>query len=223
MPTNSLSQKKRSITLPVKWGISALSVVVGSMLVYTYHNYLPPNFTGFLLDKKEIFYAHYAYYFYAHIFGAAIALFSGIVQVLSAAYGKYRLHRWAGKAYSWSVLLLAGPSGLLMGFFAIGGNVGIVNFVILSGLWWFTTLMGWLHIKKGNTPAHRKWMYRSFILAVSAVFLRIYTFLFFGLMDWTTDGSYLLASILSWLPNLLLLELYLLYQERQTKQTTPLF
>ncbi len=198
-----------NIVQRARWPLSILLVFIGLLIVSTYPKFIPPTFEGFLFDKQQVFYSYYVYVFYAHLFAAAIALFSAVVQVLSAAHNKMRIHRLVGKVYIAVVLLAAAPSGFVMAFHAIGGRLGVLNFVVLSCLWWVTSFIGWRRVVTGNVSAHRRWMYRSFVLAASAVFLRIYSYIFFGVVDWVTDEAYLMASILSWLPNLILLELYL--------------
>lgn len=196
--------------------VLSVLVLVGVLIVIGYRNYIPPSFKGFLIDKREVFYQYYAYAFYMHIIAAPVALFSGVVQVVSAGYAKWKLHKLAGKIYLWAVLALAAPGGLVMAFKAIGGWPGTLNFMVLSSLWWVFTYKGWQLIKKGDTTAHKKWMYRSYVLAASAVFLRINSFVLYGLVEWDTTVAYLWASLLSWLPNWLLLELYFVRVNKKT-------
>ena len=161
---------------------------------------------SFFTNSFYIFF-FYKFFLYAHIIGAPITLFTGLIQFV---FKKSKLHPAFGKAYILSVLILAAPSGLIMSFFAKGGFLGILNFSILSILWWIFSYKAYTFIKNGNVKRHKEMMIRSFILANSAVGLRLLGYINHEFQLFDINYSYLIISWLSWLPAYLSYEIILI-------------
>ncbi|NMM47322.1 DUF2306 domain-containing protein [Marinigracilibium pacificum] len=158
-------------------------------------DYINPDFTsGFLSDKAEVFH-YYKYAFYTHIIFATTAIILGYIQVLCPV---TKIHRWLGTSYVSIVIFLAAPSGLFMAFFAIGGSISTINFISLSILWAFSTLKTYNSIKNTNKQNHKFWAICSFILANSAIFLRVLSFINNQLQIIPGKSGYVVISILSW-------------------------
>jgi len=190
--------RRVSITYLVLAGIICVLIVIKSA------DYLSPDFTkGFLLGKSGIF-KYYKFFLYAHILGAPIALLTGIFQFTRIS---KNWHKNIGKVYVVSVLLFAAPGGFGMALFALGGVFSIVNFVLLSCLWFYTTLNAYQKASKGAIPAHKVWITRSFILANSAVIIRLLSFANNHYYWMNQTEGYILISWLSWVPGLLIFEL----------------
>ena len=137
---------------------------------------------------------------------APIAIIAGIFQF---SFLKSRAHKAIGLIYMVSVVVFAAPSGFFMAFYAIGGFWSTINFILLSALWLFFTVKAFLHIKHQRVADHRKFMIRSFILANSAIMIRLLSFInnHYQIMDPVT--GYVIIVWLSWLPALLFYELSL--------------
>lgn len=183
-----------------------LALIIGLLIVLKSVDYLHPDFSkGFLIGKEANFH-FYRVPLYAHMLGAPLALLAGIYQF---AFTRSRLHKSTGKLYLILVLFLAAPSGLIMSFYAIGGIVSTINFALMSVLWAFFSVKAYHSIRLGKVARHRQFMSRSFILANSAILIRLFSFInnHYGLTDVTT--GYIIIAWLSWLPGLLLYELWL--------------
>ena len=189
-----------------KWVYLIFAFLVGALIVYKSRVYFAPDFSiGFLVDKEAIF-PYYKYFLYMHIIGAPLALLCGIYQFL---FTKSKIHKYTGRIYVFSVLFLAAPGGLFMSFYAIGGIIAIIAFALLASLWFYFTLMAYKKARAGDFAIHKQWMTRSFILANSAVAIRLFSFInnYYELTDPTT--GYLIISWVSWLPWLLIYEIRL--------------
>ena len=199
--------------------VMAISVAVG--ICYKSIDYLNPDFSqGFLSDKANIFYL-YRWALYAHIVGAPLAFFSGILQV---CFPKNRHHRAIGSVYVFSVLLLAAPAGLVMSFYAIGGGWGTLNFALLSVLWGGYTCKAYQVAQQNDRQQHLRFIIGSFLLTQSAILLRVFSYINNQIGFLTGAESYLLVSALSWLPSLVVYEIWwMLRKQRKAKQhvTTP--
>lgn len=183
-----------------------LAAVISLLIGVAALQYVTPDFnTGFLYLKEDIF-SYYRYFFYAHIIGGPIAFLSGLFQV---SFPRNFLHRYIGKLYMVMVIGLAAPGGFFMAFYAIGGLVNTINFMAMAGLWMWFTLQAFRHIKNGRLLQHQQWMTRSFIMANSAILIRLFSFVnnHYQVMDLTI--GYVIISFASWLPWLLIYEIRL--------------
>lgn len=142
-----------------------------------------------------------------HVAGAATALLLGPAQFVAGLRAAApRLHRWIGRSYVLGCLLGA-VAGLVLAFGSTAGPVATFGFGTLSLLWIVTNVEGWRAALQRRFADHRAWMIRSFALTFAAVTLRLYLPLFPLLGVDFVDG-YRAVSILSWVPNLILAELY---------------
>lgn len=165
---------------------------------------------SFLMIKQTEVNTHteYLYFFYAHVYTSIFVLFSGFIAVFVKPKAAFRnLHRFFGKIYVILLLLLAAPSGIYMGFYANGGILAKISFVILGILWWFTTYKAYLEIRKKNVLNHKKWMYRSYALAVSAITLRLWKVVLVYFFQPNPVDVYEIIAWLGWVPNLILTEI----------------
>ena len=165
---------------------------------------------SFLMIKQTEVNTHseYLYFFYAHVYTSIFVLFSGFIAVFVKPKAAFRnLHRFFGKIYVILLLLIAAPSGIYMGFYANGGILAKISFVILGILWWFTTYKAYLEIRKKNVLNHKKWMYRSYALAVSAITLRLWKVVLVYFFQPNPMDVYEIIAWLGWVPNLILTEI----------------
>jgi hypothetical protein len=120
--------------------------------------------------------------FYAHVLGGIVCFVAAPFlfwnRLLSRA---PKLHRWIGRMYGVAVLGWAGPTGLYLAWHAKGGVAGRGAFLLLGVLWWLSTALGVAAIVRRRVADHRRWMIRSYSLALSAVFFRIFHVGLFGL------------------------------------------
>jgi uncharacterized membrane protein len=192
-----------------------IAFLVACLIVLKAIEYLHPDFThGFLSDKKIFFDKWYKYVLYLHIFSAPLTIFSGILQFSLKRTSSF--HRLSGYVYIIAVVF-ASASGFVMSFYSIGGIISGISFFILSVLWLFFTVKAFTSIKKGNIEQHKIFMTRSFILANSAILLRIFSFLSNTYSDINPATAYVFISWFSWLPWLLLYELSVRFKKEKLK------
>ena len=189
-----------------------IAFLVASLIVVKAIEYLTPNFNNsFLSDKKLVFDQWYKYFFYLHIFAAPLTIFAGILQFSLSR--KAKLHRISGYVYMIAVLWAA-ISGFFMSFKSIGGFASGISFLILSCLWIYFTAKAFAAIKRGNFEAHKEFMTRSFILANSAILLRVFSFISNSYLDVNPLSAYLFNTWFSWLPWLLIYEFMLRFKQK---------
>lgn len=167
----------------------------------------------FLQTKQHIIHAaHYRWAFYLHISSSLLILAAGLTQF--SAYllrKKAGLHRWIGRIYTAFILLLSGPSGLVMAFYANGGSLAKASFITLSIAWWASTWVAWRMIRNGRPVEHGAWMIRSYALTLSAITLRILQYGFATLTDLDMETSYRMVAWPSWLLNWMIAEWLIAY------------
>jgi len=152
--------------------------------------------------------------FYCHIFGSSIILLAGFFQFSKKVYSNRPLHKALGKLYVFGVLFFAAPGAYVMTLFINRGKGVFASFLIQNTLWVVFTLSAFLLVKNGKIDEHVKMMRRSYALAFAAVTLRFYIWLFTVLGNGVNfENNYLIIAFLSWVPNLLLVELINRYEK----------
>lgn len=152
----------------------------------------------------------YFYIFYIHVGSSIFTLLAGFTQFNSFLLKKYPvIHKTIGIIYVYTVVLLSGPSGIYIGYYANGGITSKISFILLGILWLLFTILGIRLIQKGNLIAHKRFMLRSFALAFSAITLRLWKVILVAIFHPPPMEVYRLIAWLGWIPNLLLIEWYI--------------
>lgn len=176
--------------------------------------YIPiQNDVAFLqLKQSYIHITEWRIAFFVHVFSSLLALLAGFTQFSKwLLKNKPRLHRAMGYSYVLNILMVTGPAGLLMSFYANGGISSRIAFVLLSVLWIaFTAIALYKAIKK-DFKAHRIFMMRSYALTLSAITLRIWKVLLANYTEIPPMDRYRIIAWLGWVLNLLVAELFIYY------------
>lgn len=203
--------------------ISFYALLIGSLLFFTYLllliclQYIPVRYdVAFLVLKQyEIQFTHYKIAFFTHVFTSIFTLLFGWVQFFKFS-RKGFLHRNLGKAYIFIVLFLAGPSGLVMSFYANGNWLSKTSFIMLSLLWIYFTYQAWTKARQKEFNTHRNFMIRSYALTLSAITLRLWKWVVVSLLSPLPMDTYILVSILGWTLNLIVAEIIILKIKSKT-------
>jgi len=112
------------------------------------------------------------FWFVFHLATAISPLLLGPIQFWVWFRKRYvRWHRALGKVYIYGSLL-GGLSALYLGF-TQPYQGSIIPVIILALLWLFCTSAAWVTILRKNVEAHRLFMIRSYVLALTFISLRI--------------------------------------------------
>ncbi len=112
--------------------------------------------------------------FYGHVLGGIVCFLTGPFLLWNRLLARLpKLHRWLGRVYGVAVLGWAGPTGIYLACHAKGGAPGRAAFLLLGLLWWGSTARGVQAIVARRTAEHRRWMLRSYAVALSAVYFRM--------------------------------------------------
>lgn len=148
--------------------------------------------------------------FYTHVFSACFCLIAGFTQFSNQLRTRHpHVHRWMGYLYVIVILALSGPSGLIMSLYANGGIWSQIAFTLLTTLWILFTAKGVIEIRKGNVLNHQKFLYRSYALTLSAITLRLWKLGIAVTLQPQPMDLYRWVAWLGWIPNLILIELYI--------------
>ena len=130
-----------------------------------------------LLDRLSPIWEHYRYFKWwllPHGIAGALALFLGLSQFSDTLRQRFLgWHRWIGRIYV-SAVAVAAPLGAWIEYIKYIHSIAPLRLAIGSAgfgtVFAFTTARGFLMAKRRNIQAHRKWMTRSY--AVALVFLQ---------------------------------------------------
>lgn len=153
--------------------------------------------------------------FYIHVYSSVFVLLAGFTQFNNNILKNHtKLHKGIGRIYVYTVLFLAAPSGLYIGYYANGGFWSRTSFLLLGVLWYFFTLKGIISIKNKSVLRHKKFMLRSFALAFSAITLRLWKVIIVCFFEPNPMEVYRIIAWLGWIPNILIIEWYI-YKKSQ--------
>jgi uncharacterized membrane protein len=146
-----------------------------------------------LLDAQSPIWDHYSsfeWWLLPHGIAGALALFLGPVQFSTSLRQRLlRWHRRIGRVYVGAVAVAA-PLGAWIEYVKYRNGIGSLRLAVGSGglgtLFFLTTGIGFLMVKRRNIQAHRRWMTRSY--AVALIFLETRC----------VDQSPWLAKLLDW-------------------------
>jgi hypothetical protein len=157
--------------------------------------------------------------FFVHVFSSLLVLFAGFTQFSKKILRQRpKLHRALGYIYVTNILLVTGPAGLLMSFYANGGLSSRIGFVTLSLLWMLFTAVALYKAITKKFAAHRAFMIRSFALTLSAISLRIWKVILAAFTTIPPMDRYRIIAWLGWTLNLLIAE-WIIYQYFKKKKT----
>ena len=211
---NSASGTRRDGWLRLAWlgGLGLFSYTCWLMLEITLQYWPIQTDVAFLAIKQEyVPLLHYRIAFFVHVFSSIL--------VLAAAFSQFskRLrirhpgwHRKLGWLYVGVTVLLAGPSGLVLGVYANGGLASRIAFCLLALLWVGFTVMAMVRISQGQIRAHQRWMIRSYSLALSAITLRAWKVVLVLLFQPKPMDAYRIVAWLGWVLNLVIAEIIIL-------------
>jgi hypothetical protein len=173
--------------------------------------YLPFSADASFLQIKQTEVQEVSYYlpvFYVHVYSSVFTLLAGFVQFNRWILQNYpKFHRGVGYFYVVTVVLLSAPSGVVIGYYANGGLMSKISFMLLGTLWLLFTLKAIFHIKKRQVIKHEAFMLRSFALAFSAITLRLWKVILVYLFQPAPMDVYQIIAWLGWIPNLIFIEL----------------
>ena len=169
---------------------------------------------AFLRIKQEVIVLnHYKIAFFTHVYTSIFLMIFGAFQFSNYIQRKYiKLHRISGRIYVGILLLLSGPSGLVMSYYANGGLVAQVSFLLLSTFWMLFTFLSLYFILKKQVIKHQKFAIRGFALTLSAISLRLFKYLLVFFFEPLPMDAYRIAAWSGWTFNLLVAEIIIYYK-----------
>ena len=148
----------------------------------------------------------YIWIFYSHVYTSIFVLFTGFLAITRLRFIGQNLHAIVGKTYIALILFIAAPSGFYMGLFANGNIFAKLSFTILAILWGYSTYKAYNLARKKDFSQHKKWMWRSFALTLSALTLRMWKVILVYLFHPHPLDVYQIIAWLGWVPNILIIE-----------------
>lgn len=201
----------------VKLPILIIVIGIAFLILYSSLRYLNPSYkNGYLTGNQLPYFSVFRFGLIIHLIVAPLLILSSsILLFFKLETKKPKTHRLIGRFTIYLGVAFLIPSGLILSYYAIGGMAGQIIFFILTILTFSALLKALFEAKNKNFNNHRKWVIRFYILLTSAIWLRLN--MFFGSYFFSLGGVefYLLAALLSWVPQLLIAELFFI-----TKRST---
>lgn len=201
----------------------------GLLLILAYFSWLMAAITveyipyqtdvGFLRIKQQyIGIDHWRIAFFIHVYASFWILLAGFTQFSSWIQRRNpALHRIMGYIYVVDILAITGPAGLIMGFYANGGTLSRIAFVLLAVLWIWFTAMALVKAKQKDFRAHRYYMIRSYALTLSALTLRAWKYAITNTMHVPPMDVYRVVAWAGWVINLGVAE-WIIFRDKNRKK-----
>jgi hypothetical protein len=217
-----MSRRIAAVGKMTGFGILILLIVSLAANALSYINFNSQY--GFLKLKQDaIASGWYLPFYYSHVLIAGLILVAGVFQLHPASRKNFmKTHKVIGYFYVLGILIFAAPGALVMSLFINRGPLVLSSFFLQTVLWFYFTAMAIISIRKGDITAHKQWMWRSYALTFAAVTLRVYIFFVSWSIDLGQPVAYAILAWLSWIPNLLLVELFVCKTLLFSKQTPSL-
>jgi uncharacterized membrane protein len=180
-------------------GLTLLEIA-GNIAKYSIFGF--PKFFGPTILNAKI-------WFYLHMAGGATAILIGPLQFWKAFRLKYaQLHRRLGKMYIIGSIISV--ICLVRIFPKLGWAPTMPSQILVTTLWFLSTIAAWWTIKRKNIKAHRQFMARSYLFAFYFVAVREVDYLgktFFGFTHeddvWSANSDWF-----TWVVPFIILEMY---------------
>lgn len=193
-------------------------LMLKSILRYTAFD----DHVGFLAFKQE--YIHIPVWkaaFYIHVFSSILTLLAGFFQFSDYILTQHKkVHRWIGRVYAYTILLINFPAGFIMAVYANGQLPSKIAFILLDCLWFTFTLKAILEIKRGNVKTHKQFMIRSYALTCSAITLRTWKIILSSLFVIDPLTLYMIDAWMGFVPNLLFAEWLIRKKKRKHQRSS---
>ncbi|NOQ70691.1 MAG: DUF2306 domain-containing protein [Crocinitomix sp.] len=204
------------------WAIVAV-LAINLVLIAASYMTFDPNHKFLNLKQHLIGNPIYRGNFYVHLAFGIVAVITGF----ALFFDKFirfssKRHKQFGKLYIISILLLTGPTGLYLSFFAEGGWLASIGFILMSGMWMLITYIAFSKILKGDIRGHYKWMIRSYCFTLSGITLRLMTPLCVYWFGMDTELTFILTAYLPWIFNLLLGEVIIYFNQNSIQNVNLL-
>jgi uncharacterized membrane protein len=158
--------------------------------------------------------------FSLHALGGAIALLAGPLQFVPPFRERnWSRHRLLGWIYCCAVLL-GWCASLWIAPHSQTGWIASAGFLTLGAAWIVATGLAVRFILRGDVIRHRRWMIRSYALTAAAITLRMYLPLIF-VFHWPFSIGYPAIAWLCWIPNAVVVEVYLDFVPTPSRITLP--
>lgn len=209
MRTNIPSRKVQLMLQLAKLLFAALVLLITTTIITVSFTYFPPDFgRGFLYGKAALFDGIFPYGLYIHVVSAPLLMLLSTLLIFGRIENRFpKTHRFLGKITVSTGFLLFIPSSFILAFFAMGGVTGKLLFFTITICTLISLFYAYRFARQKDFPRHRRWILRFYVFLLSAIFLRINKFIFGHYFGFYGTDAYLLAVLLSWLPQWLLLEL----------------
>ena len=181
--------------------IGAIGAAANAVLFMNVHDY------GTAAIKDRFFATLIAGW--GHTGGGALAALLGPFQFLTSLRTAYpRVHVWTGRIYLLAVVT-SGLCGLFFAQSSIAGVTGLTGFSGLAIFWLASATFAYVHIRRRNVAAHRRWMIRNYALTFAAVTLRIELPLLMILGGLKFASAFKVVAWSCWVPNWIVVEAWL--------------
>jgi uncharacterized membrane protein len=215
---NQIISHTRAVIKPltrVLWGLVIVLALIGVAAVIRRALDLAHIIAPFVHPKFGAFdagFAQYSVLTWLHIVPGLLFMILGPLQFVKRIRSRnIRLHRWSGRVFVASGLVI-GVTALIMSFLmSIGGAIETAATTFFALIFLFALGKAFFYIRRREIAPHREWMIRAFAIGLAVATTRPIVGLFFALTDLSPQEFFGLAFWLGFTLHLIMAEIWINY------------
>jgi uncharacterized membrane protein len=207
------AMRSSSAVVPGLWGavlvlaIIGVAAAVGRLLNVTH--VLEPSAAS-AADPTEVGFARYPWLTMVHIVPGALFMVLGPLQLVRRIRSRHiGLHRWSGRVFVASGIVIGGTALIMAPLMAIGGANETAASTFFAIIFLFALGKAVVHIRRGDVARHREWMLRAFAIGLAIATVRPIIVLFFALGDLSPREFFGIAFWLGFTSHLVAAEVWI--------------
>ncbi len=195
-------------------GIAA-AVRRGLYLAHIIEPFVQPEFGEF-----DAGFARYSVLTWIHIVPGFLFMVLGPLQFVRRIRSRnIRLHRWSGRVFVASGMVI-GVTALIMSFLmSIGGANETAATMFFAIIFLFALSKAFLHIRRREIAQHREWMIRAFAIGLAVATVRPIVGMFFAFTNLSPREFFGIAFWLGFTLHLVLAEIWINYTRPRSSST----
>jgi uncharacterized membrane protein len=207
----------------ILWGLVVVLALIGIAAAVRRGLYLADVVEPFVHPKYGEFDAGFAQYpllTWLHIIPGFLFMVLGPLQFVKRLRSRFIwLHRWSGRVFVASSVVI-GVTALVMSFLmAIGGANETAATMSFAIIFLFVLGKAYLHIRRRELAQHREWMIRTFAIGLAVATIRPIVGMFFALTNLSPQEFFGAAFWLGFTLHLVLAEIWINYTRPRSSST----
>lgn len=210
--------------ISIVWVVVVVLALIGIAATVRRGLYLAEIIEPFVHPKYGEFdaaFAQYSLLTWLHIIPGFLFMVLGPLQFVKPIRSRFIwLHRWSGRVFVASSLVIGVTALVMSSLMAIGGANETTATMSFALIFLFALGKAFLHIRRRELAQHREWMIRTFAIGLAVATIRPIVGMFFALTNLSPQEFFGTAFWLGFTLHLVLAEIWINYTRPRSSART---